>query len=351
MSRARGPVLVAAAGLLLAGCGSAPQYGGGHRHYAAGRPHYTVAPYQVNGVWFYPKVDYAYDRTGTASWYGPGFDGRATADGELYDMNDLTAAHKTLPLPSVVEVTNLENGRELTLRLNDRGPFIGDRLIDVSRRAAQLLGFARAGTATVRVRILREPSIQIAAAAMRGAVGPPAVAATAPAPHRVEFAAAVLPAAAAPAVELPPPSQVEPPPQLALTPPPQPPIMEAPIIEPPARFVSAPPPRRRLAAARNYWPSLIASAQAATLDPRRRIAAAPARRIFIQAGAFSVAQNALWVRAKIAALGSTEIVPARAHGIALYQVRLGPVHNDAEALRLLSAVLDRGFDGARLIEQ
>ena len=69
------------------------------------------APYQVNGVWYYPKVNYSYDETGTASWYGPAFDGKATADGEIYDLNQMTAAHKTLPLPSVVEVSNLQNGR------------------------------------------------------------------------------------------------------------------------------------------------------------------------------------------------------------------------------------------------
>src|SRR5439155_21670494 len=128
-------------------------------------------PYQVNGVWYYPKVDYDYNATGTASWYGPGFDQKQTADGEIYDMNGLSAAHKTLPLPSVVTVTNLQNGREVRLRVNDRGPFVGDRLIDVSRRAAQLLGFETAGTMPVRVRILKRESIEVAEAAMRGETG------------------------------------------------------------------------------------------------------------------------------------------------------------------------------------
>ena len=98
------------------------------------------APYQVNGVWYYPKVDYDYDETGTASWYGEAFDGKPTANGEIFDLNQITAAHKTLPLPSVVEVSNLQNGRA-SVRVNDRGPFVGDRMIDVSRRAAQMLGF------------------------------------------------------------------------------------------------------------------------------------------------------------------------------------------------------------------
>ncbi len=111
-------------------------------------------PYQIDGVWYYPHEDAHYDKVGIASWYGPGFDGRPTATGEIYDMNGLTAAHTTLPLPTNVEVTNLENGRSLVLRVNDRGPFVGNRVIDVSRRAAQLLGFAQQGTAKVRVRAL-----------------------------------------------------------------------------------------------------------------------------------------------------------------------------------------------------
>ena len=108
-------------------------------------------PYQIKGVWYYPKVNYQHTETGIASWYGPGFHGKKTANGEIYDQNALTAAHRTLPMPSLVQVTNLENGRSLRLTVNDRGPFAHGRVIDVSRRAAQLLGFHRQGTARVRV--------------------------------------------------------------------------------------------------------------------------------------------------------------------------------------------------------
>ena len=106
---------VLATAFLLVGCASSgPDLGDNrHRRFKIGQPNYTVAPYQVNGVWYHPKVDYNYDETGTASWYGPGFDGRPTSDGETYDMNGLSAAHKTLPLPSIVQVTNLQNGRAL----------------------------------------------------------------------------------------------------------------------------------------------------------------------------------------------------------------------------------------------
>src|SRR5262245_1539281 len=124
-------------------------------------------PYQVNGVWYYPKVDYRYSETGIASWYGPGFHGNRTANGEVYDQNGLTAAHKTLPLPSMVRVTNLENGRSIEVRVNDRGPFSAGRLIDMTRRGAQLLGFIDRGTARVRVDIMVEESQQLAALASK----------------------------------------------------------------------------------------------------------------------------------------------------------------------------------------
>ena len=111
-------------------------------------------PYQINGVWYYPAEDPYYDEEGIASWYGDPFHGRQTANGEIYDMNDLTAAHKTLPMPVFVRVTNLDNGRALVLRVNDRGPFVSGRIIDVSRRAAQLLGFQQQGTTRVRVQVV-----------------------------------------------------------------------------------------------------------------------------------------------------------------------------------------------------
>ena len=138
------------------------------------RGHYKVGePYRIRGVWYRPEVDYRYDATGEASWYGPNFHGRLTANGELFDENELTAAHITLPLPSVVRVTNLDNGRALTLRVNDRGPFIDGRILDVSKKAAKLLGFFRAGIARVRVQVLESESRALAA--KHGVTHPPAV--------------------------------------------------------------------------------------------------------------------------------------------------------------------------------
>ncbi len=142
---------VALLGLILASCGSrgpgVPSGDGGH--YKLGRP------YQINGQWYHPAYDPNYRSIGVASWYGDPFHGRQTANGERFDKRLLSAAHPTLPLPSYVRVRNLENGRELTLRVNDRGPFASNRLIDLSEAAAEELGFKQQGLARVEVQFLR----------------------------------------------------------------------------------------------------------------------------------------------------------------------------------------------------
>ena len=116
------------------------------------------------GRWYYPKEDYSYSEVGVASWYGEDFHAKKTANGEIYDMNTLTAAHRTLPLPSIVRVTNLENGRSLVLRVNDRGPYAKDRIIDISKRGAQLLGYQTKGVTKVRVDLMVEESKALKAA-------------------------------------------------------------------------------------------------------------------------------------------------------------------------------------------
>ena len=108
-------------------------------------------PYKVRGRMYYPKEDKNYKKTGLASWYGDAFHGRLTANGEVYDMTHLTAAHPTMPLPSYARVTNVENGNSVIVRVNDRGPYSHNRLIDLSSRAADLLDYKRTGTAKVKV--------------------------------------------------------------------------------------------------------------------------------------------------------------------------------------------------------
>ena len=114
----------------------------------------TMRRYQVRGRWYQPVEQPGYDETGLASWYGEQFNGRPTATGERFDMHALTAAHKTLPLPGLVEVTNLANGRRIVVRVNDRGPFVDNRIIDLSRGSAEALGMLNAGVGEVRVRFL-----------------------------------------------------------------------------------------------------------------------------------------------------------------------------------------------------
>ena len=109
-------------------------------------------PYQVAGQWFVPREQPGYDRIGIASWYGADFHGRRTSNGEIYDMRALTAAHPTLPMPSYAYVTNQANGRTILVRINDRGPYVANRVIDLSQASARTLGLERGGTGRVRVR-------------------------------------------------------------------------------------------------------------------------------------------------------------------------------------------------------
>jgi rare lipoprotein A len=132
--------------------GKGSSYYSGKGQIPRGGGRYSVGkPYQVAGKWFTPKAQPGYDRKGAASWYGKEFHRRKTSNGEYFDMAMLTAAHPTLPLPSYARVTNLENGKVIVVRINDRGPFVGTRIIDLSKRSAQALGYLGKGKANVRV--------------------------------------------------------------------------------------------------------------------------------------------------------------------------------------------------------
>ena len=117
------------------------------------------SPYEVYGVTYVPlrKVSVGYAQAGEASWYGKKFHGRKTSNGDVYDMYGMTAAHKTLPLPTYLQVRNLDNGREVVVRVNDRGPFLGGRILDLSYMAAQKLGVVATGTAQVRIEVIDGP--------------------------------------------------------------------------------------------------------------------------------------------------------------------------------------------------
>lgn len=169
MRQLRTGLLVAVAAGVVAACGSAPQekakfspkkYGvkGSPKMVAAGKPvpkgggRYVVGKkYKIAGKWYYPKTDPNYKKSGLASWYGPTFHGRKTANGEIFDRYALTAAHTTMPLPSYARVTNLDNGRSMIVRVNDRGPFHGNRIIDLSERVATMLDTKSKGVGKVKV--------------------------------------------------------------------------------------------------------------------------------------------------------------------------------------------------------
>ena len=269
-------------------------------------------PYQINGVWYYPAEDYDYDETGIASWYGPQFHGKLTANGEVYDMNDVTAAHRTLPMPSIVRVVNLDNGRSLVVRINDRGPYARGRIIDLSRRSAQLLGFEGKGTARVRVQVMAEESRVIAARAKgQGIVRPDA-----------SLTVDRLPKASVSSQSLPPPGSG------ATTP--------VPTKAPETEVASAEP---------------TAPTPPVTSSSVGRVAqGAPiATRIYIQAGAFGQFDNANKVRANLASLGPAKISSVLVNGRDLFRVRVGPLANVAEADHLLDSVIRSGYPDARVI--
>jgi rare lipoprotein A len=236
-------------------------------------------------------------------------------------MNALTAAHRTLPMPSMVRITNLENGRQIALRVNDRGPFVNNRIIDVSRRGAQLLGFEQRGTARVRVEIMEEESRQLAM--LYGGEVPPAGQTASAAPSAV----ASPQVTAAPAGEL---------------------TTES--LAPPGQQA---PQSGQGAAAANPAPQSVVGAASLAVGPQPdgRVSVVPVRRtaMFIQAGAFADIANADRLRAKLAALGRAQVTPALVGSQRFYRVRVGPIASLAEADALLARVVAAGHPEARII--
>ena len=265
------------------------------------------APYQIRGVWYYPHEDPKYSKTGIASWYGKKFHGRRTANGEIYDMNALTAAHKTLPMPVRVQVTNLDNGRSLVLRVNDRGPFVNGRIIDVSRRAAQLLGFQNMGTAKVRVTIVDQQKRTVIA---KKGVTPPEQKAALPALPRGQVLAQNL---------APPPGLKENATQVA-TP------------SAPVRIANAHP--------------IVAVKPGAAVVTQQTVGPSS---IFVQAGAFALAENASRLRARLAFIGPSNITSVNIKGQEMFRVRLGPLPSVAAADGVLSKILASGINNARIV--
>jgi rare lipoprotein A len=277
-----------------------PSSGQGHGVYKIGEP------YQINGVWYYPAEDFNYDETGIASWYGPSFHGNFTANGEIFNQNDVTAAHRTLPMPSIVRVTNLENGRTLVVRINDRGPYAHNRIIDLSRRSAQLLGIVDNGTARVRVQIMADESRALALQ-LKGQQQPEVL------------ASAAVPQAQVQTETLPPVGSSEKPKPVTIPPKP---VAAAPL----------PPPQATTPQTAKLEGDALAHQQVQTVPVKPT-------QIFIQAGAFQKFDNAHRLSALLSTLGPTTVSQVETSVGTMFRVRIGPIGSVDQADALLERVI------------
>ena len=278
--------------------------------------------YNIGGAWYRPQESFTYDQTGIASWYGPNFHGKKTANGEIYDKYALTAAHPTLQMPSLVRVTNLENGRSVVVRINDRGPFARGRIIDLSKRAAELLDMINQGTARVRVQVLPEESRKLAAAAKRG----------------VPLRQAML-------------------------------DLQGGYVRQPSAPQTKPETRTVLASGQTdgdayYLPEGQRSRpvlNAGSVSPTSynmssqglytvQTTATEATDIYVQIGAFRQRENAELLRAKVTHLQSpVSVHEAVIDGQLFFRVRLGPAATVQQADTLLSDALRAGYNDARIV--
>ncbi|PZQ53863.1 MAG: septal ring lytic transglycosylase RlpA family protein [Phenylobacterium zucineum] len=305
-------------------------------------------PYQVGGIWYVPREQPNYDETGIASWYGQAFHMKTTANGELFDMNAVSAAHTTLPIPSMVEVTNLDNGRRLMVRVNDRGPFVDNRIIDLSQEAARQLGYDRAGLARVRVRYVGPASLTGPADGVRVAsLGAPMATRVVATPAKP----APLPAYGAapgydPVMEI---AAGSPPRAAMATSPgfgsgPLPPVTGAEISSAP--IGSAPLAPLKPVASTELPPLAPAPAGPVLAAANDGLASA----LRVQAGAFSSQANAQQAVARLAPAGLATIEPLqRADGLTLYRVVLPAPADEAAAYALRDRVAEIGFSDARVV--
>ena len=266
-------------------------------------------PYSIAGRTYYPQETYNYTETGIASWYGPGFHGKKTASGEWYSQHELTAAHRTLQMPSLVRVTNLGNGRSVVVRVNDRGPFAKGRIIDVSERAAKLLNMTGAGTARVKIELLADESRALAYAAKNGQSTKGTEVAynqTGQLPHG--FRGPVV--SDIPQTEL----------DLTQT----------------AQAESV----RGHVEQGHFYPAPI----------YEQHVVAPTT-LFVQVGAFGQESNAQNLSVRMASIAPTRVEPVTFNGRTLYKVRLGPIDSVPQADRVLAKVLAAGQSDAIIVVQ
>lgn len=281
-------------------------YGGQQGGFKVGQP------YQITGKWYTPRESYSYDETGISSWYGDEFHGKRTANGETFNKHALTAAHPTLQLPSLIRVTNLENGRSAVLRVNDRGPFSKSRLIDVSHKSASVLGYERQGTARVRVQVLERESRILADAARKGYTPDQQMAMAFRRPTEADTRGDVDVASLGNA--------------------PLPPIYQegtnAPALPTP----------------------VVTQSDLDDLNKQlfKKFPVSPTS-LYVQVGAFSNANNAMALKNKLASLGHVVMYETTVNGQLFHRVRLGPVNSVTDADALLRRTLSAGYSSARIV--
>ena len=274
-------------------------------------PRYKIGnPYEIKNIWYYPKRDITYEETGIASWYGKEFHGKLTANGEIFNKDIISAAHKTLPMPSMVRVTNLDNGNVLNVRINDRGPYIHGRIIDLSEKAADLLGFKDIGIARVKVKILVEKSLWLERSAKEGKF-PGSEAAT---NKSIKFPN--INSASRPKVS---------------------------IINTVTESNSSK--LTKKSEIKTSFTEILASSRQGNLrkvEPQET-------KIWVQVGAFASTLNANKVVSKISHIYDTNITTIELKGRILHRVRLGPTQEIEKADEILTKVFQLGYNGSKII--
>ena len=319
--------------LALAACASSPKT----LPVGEGGSYKVGKPYQVAGVWYYPHEDEHYDATGIASWYGPQFHGKRTADGEIFDQESISAAHPTLPLPVLVRVTNLENGRSLVVRVNDRGPFVNGREIDLSRKAAELLGYVRQGTAKVRVQYVgRAPLPGIPgtdATQIASASGQETFIAPKPVTDESERHVAAVPSSGVVATALAAPVGVK--------------VASAGVETAPVSLAAPASPTMKPVADPAPAPAPAAEPDTSV----QHVPVAAGTNIYVQAGAFRSFANAEAVHQKLLAEGirNVQVSSTYIDGSKFYRVRVGPLPDVSSADASLQSVIGKGHAGAKLV--
>jgi len=308
----------------LGGCGSS-----GGKGVAQPGTYKIGAPYKIDGVTYTPQEEFSHVETGVASWYGPGFHGKSTANGERYDQGERTAAHRTLQMPAIVRVTNLDNGLSTVVRINDRGPFARSRIIDLSRTAAQELDVVRNGTAHVRIDQLQAESLAVKDVAINGG-GPAEQQAAVAQVASGRYAPAQVPvqtAAYTPPPPAPAPAYVQPAPAQPVWPTNSP----SPAVDPaPASVPTG-----------NGGPTVASLATGTALQP--------ASGFYVQTGAFATPENAERQRGAVSSYGVSEIFQGSAGGRDVYRVRLGP-YTTSDAAGIVADRLKRsGYGDARVV--